>query len=226
MKTIATICARGGSVGLPKKNVCEFHGKPLIAHTIEQALACDFIDNVIVSTEDPEIAEISRHYGAEVPFIRPAYLATSEIGKLPVIEHCVQFLENSGEKISTIIDLQPTSPLRDIQDIQGSYDLLNQDTDVVFSGTETDKNPYFSLVEINDQGHAVRSKSLDSEVQRRQDAPVVYALNGAVYVWHRHTLSLGLWSGRSKCYPMPKIRSVDIDDEIDLMLAKLIYRKK
>jgi CMP-N,N'-diacetyllegionaminic acid synthase len=118
--------------------------------------------------------------------------------------------------------LQPTSPLRDIQDIQGSYDLLNQDTDVVFSVTETDKNPYFSLVEINDQGHAVRSKTLNSEIQRRQDAPIVYALNGAVYVWHRHTLHLGLWSGRSKCYVMPKIRSIDIDDKLDLKIAKFL----
>lgn len=226
MKTIATICARGGSIGLPKKNICTLNGKPLIAHTIEQAMACDLIDDVVVSTDDLEIAAIAKQYGAQVPFIRPAHLATSEAGKLPVIEHCIKSLEDAGAQIATIIDLQPTSPLREIEDIKRCYNLLDQETDVVFSVCETDKNPYFSLVEVNTQGNAIRSKTLNTDVLRRQDAPKVYALNGAIYVWHRRSLSLGLWGGRSKCYIMPKIRSIDIDDDIDLRFAQLMYERK
>jgi CMP-N,N'-diacetyllegionaminic acid synthase len=210
MTTIATICARGGSKGLPNKNILDFCGKPLIAHTIIQALGCE------------EIAEIALKYGANVPFLRPPHLAEDDTGKLPVIQHCLDFLISQGKTVAKVIDLQPTTPLRNTSDIKACYDLLTDEVDVVFSVYETDKNPYFSLVEINDEGQAKRSKTLDVEFQRRQDAPKAYALNGAVYVWHCHTLPLGLWSGRSQCYVMPKIRSVDIDDALDFEIARFL----
>jgi CMP-N,N'-diacetyllegionaminic acid synthase len=223
MKTIATICARGGSVGLPRKNILDFCGKPLIAHTIEQALQCDFIDDVYVSTDNEEIAQIARQYGAKVPFMRPSHLATAEAGKIPVLQHCLDFFLNKNEKVSKLIDLQPTSPLRNTEDIKGCYDLLTEDVDVVFSVCESHHNPYFSMVEINAKGHAHLSKTWGAYVVRRQDAPKVYALNGAIYVWHAHALEKGLWDGDSKIYIMPKERSIDIDDHYDFLYAELLY---
>ena len=224
MKTIATICARGGSFGLPNKNILDFCGKPLIAHTIEQALVCEFIDDVYVSTDSKIIADIAFEYGAKIPFIRPEHLATDEIGKLPVIKHCVEYLQNTGENIGKIIDLQPTSPLRAVVDIRNCFELLTQEVDVVFSACEPAHNPYFSMVEFDEKGYGHLSKSMHSEVVRRQDVPIVYGLNGAVYVWHTHTLSKGLWGGKLKCYVMPKERSVDIDDEIDFYVAEKILK--
>lgn len=223
MKTIATICARGGSIGLPNKNILDFCGKPLIAHTIEQAIKCDFVDEVIVSTDCEKIANISLTFGAKVPFLRPPHLATSEAGKIPVIEHCVDFLRDKGYQISKIVDLQPTSPLRNISDIKGCYNLLTEDIDVVYSVTEPSHNPYFSMVEIDAESNPKLSKSLDNTIARRQDAPEVYGLNGAVYVWHIHTLKKGLWGGSSKIYLMPRERSIDIDDIYDFKFAKFLY---
>ncbi len=228
MKTIATICARGGSVGLPNKNILDFCGKPLIAHTIEQALKCDFINDVYVSTDSLEIADVARQYGAKVPFMRPANLATSESGKIPVIQHCVKYLMEQGEQISKIIDLQPTSPLRTLEDISETFKLLTDDTDVIFSVCESSHNPYFSMVELDMYNYACLSKSDGIEIIRRQDAPKVYGLNGAMYMWHAHTLDKGLFEGKSKIYIMPKERSIDIDDVYDFEFAKIMFveRKK
>ena len=115
--TIATICARGGSKGLPGKNIRPFAGQPLIVHTIAQALQCGQFDGVFVSTDDHAIAEVARVAGAAVPYLRPAELASDTAAKLPVIEHLVQHLEQQGRRIARVVDLQPTSPLRDVQDI-------------------------------------------------------------------------------------------------------------
>src|SRR6266568_5072447 len=103
LKTIATLCARGGSKGLPRKNVLPLAGKPLIAHTIEQALACPLIDGVYVSTDDDEIADIARQYGAQVPYRRPAELASDDAAKIPAIEHLVAYLESQGEVIAMVV---------------------------------------------------------------------------------------------------------------------------
>ncbi len=152
-------------------------------------------------------------------------MATDEIGKLPVIKHCVEYLQNAGENVGKIIDLQPTSPLRAIEDIRNCFELLTQEVDVVFSVCESKHNPYFSMIEIDENGCGSLSKSMHFEVVRRQDMPIVYGLNGAVYTWHTHTLSKGLWEGKSKCYVMSKERSVDIDDMHDFELAKVIFMR-
>lgn len=224
-KTIATICARGGSQGLPNKNILDFCGKPLIVHTIEQALQCSIIDRVVVSTDSHEIADIATHYGAEVPFIRPSELATSEAGKLPVIEHCLEFIQNHGDEVSKIIDLQPTSPLRIEEDILSCYNLLSDDVDVVFSVCETKHNPYFSLVELDHNNNVNLVKKKSEGIERRQDSPSVYALNGAVYVWHSWSLAKGLWKGKSRIHIMPKERSIDIDDQYDFECAELLFNR-
>lgn len=220
MRTIGTICARGGSVGVPRKNIRELHGKPLIAWTIEQALATPSIDAVYVSTEDDEIAEVAVKYGASVPYRRPDELATSTAGKIPVIRHLVEFLESQGERIDRIVDLDPTSPLRTVEDVENAVALLDAETDVVITAYLADKNPYFNMVEEKPDGGF--GLVVHSDAVSRQAAPAVFSMNGSVYVWHRATLARGLWDGRSRLYEMPRERSVDIDSDLDFKLVELL----
>lgn len=225
-RTIATICARGGSKGLPGKNIRMFAGRPLIAHTIAQALGCADIDGVFVSTDDARIADVARSAGAKVPYLRPAELATDEAGKLPVIEHLVRHLEAQGERIARIVDLQPTSPLRDSADIAAAL-RARPDAQLVVSVAQAHDNPYFNLVEEADGGWVRLSKG--DGMARRQDLPRVYALNGSIYVWQRaalaHAALHGLWSVAVAPFPMPHWKSVDIDTLEDFEYAQWLYER-
>ena len=226
MTTICSICARGGSTGVPRKNVRMLGGKPLIAHTIEQALDCSFIDGVYVSTDDEEISSIAKEYGAIVPFKRPDDMATSEAGKLQVIVHLVEHLEAMGIQVSKVVDLDPTSPLRSRNDIEAAFLMLDSETDVVITGYSAEKNPYFNMVEPQVDGNIRLVKGKTGQVLSRQAAPPVYSMNGSVYVWHRETLEGGLWSGKTRLYEMPHERSVDIDSEIDFSLVELLMKER
>lgn len=227
MKTIATICARGGSKGLPRKNVLPFAGKPLIAHTIEQALACPLIDAVYVSTDDDEIASVALQYGAQVPYRRPAGLASDAAAKIPAIEHLVAHLEQRGEAIGTVVDLQPTSPLRIQDDLLAAIRLAGA-ADLIVTVTEPSHNPYYSLVEAAPDGTLHVSKP--ASPVRRQDAPAVWGLNGSIYVWRRAALQQaalhGFWSVSIRPSVMPRRRSVDIDDAFDFECAEWLYRRQ
>jgi CMP-N,N'-diacetyllegionaminic acid synthase len=227
--TIATICARGGSKGLPGKNLRELQGLPLIVHSIRQALACAAVSGVYVSTDDPAIADVARAAGAQVPFLRPAELATDQAPKLPALEHLVVWVASQGVKVDTVVDLQPTSPLREPQDIAAAL-AADPGAGLVVSVCEARDNPYFNLVERASDGRVSLSKGLGSG--RRQDVPDVFALNGSIYVWQRDALQLaarqGLWSvPRIGLYVMPRARSVDIDDLDDFEYAQwLLSRRK
>lgn len=222
MTTIATICARGGSQGLPGKNTRPLLGKPLIVHTIEQAITHAEIEAVFVSTDDEAIARVAREHGAQVPFLRPAELATSSAPKLPVIEHLVGEVEASGVTVDRIVDLDPTSPLRLVSDIDACLGLLTEDSDCVITAYAAEKNPYFNMVELGPDGSAMLSKSSPNTVTGRQQAPVVYAMNASIYVWHRHTLSKGLWHGRTRLHVMPRERSIDVDSLLDFRIVELL----
>ena len=226
MKTIATICARGGSTGVPGKNIRPILGKPLIVYTIEQALACPGIDAVYVSTDSEAIADVARAAGARVPFIRPAELATDRAPKLPVIRHLVEALEAECVEIARIVDLDPTSPLRDVADIEACMALLDDATDVVITAYEADKNPYFNMVERQADGGFGLVKRPSGEVAGRQAAPKVYAMNASIYVWHRRTLGGSLWDGRVQLHVMPHERSVDIDTPLDLRIVELLLQER
>lgn len=223
-RTIATICARGGSKGLPGKNIRVFAGRPLIAHTIEHALACADIQGVYVSTDDAVIADAARAAGATVPYVRPGELSTDTAGKLPVIEHMVAHLERQGERIARIVDLQPTSPLRESADI-GAALRANPDAQLVASVGETADNPYFNLVEQGSDGLVRLSKG--DGAARRQDVPPVYALNGSIYVWQRAALAQaavhGMWSVAVVPYVMPRWKSADIDTLEDFDYAQWLF---
>ena len=227
MSTITTICARGGSTGVPGKNIRPLFGKPLIVYTIEQALACPGIDAVYVSTDNEDIADIARRGGAQVPFLRPAELATATAPKIPVIQHLVEHVERSGVHVDRIVDLDPTSPLREISDIQACLDMLDVQTDVVITGYEAEKNPYFNMVEPGMDGRVALVKQSEKQITSRQQAPKVYAMNASIYVWHRHTLEKGLWGdGCTRLYVMPRERSIDIDTLLDFKLVELLMLEK
>lgn len=225
--TIATICARGGSQGVPGKNIRPLLGQPLIVHTIQQAISHLEIDRVFVSTDSVDIAAVARSAGAEVPFIRPSELSGHSAPKHPVIEHLVDWVAEHVGPVSRIVDLDPTSPLRNASDISACLDLLDANTDVVITGYEAEKNPYFNMVELSgDHGCVQVVKTLPADVTSRQQAPRVYAMNASIYCWHYHSLALGLWQGRARLHVMPRVRSVDIDELIDFQLVELLMRQQ
>lgn len=224
--TLCTICARGGSQGVPGKNIRPLLGKPLIAWTIEQALTCPEIDAVYVSTDSEVIADVARRAGARVPFLRPPELATATAAKMPVIRHLVEWVETNEGGYDRVVDLDPTSPLRDSADIQACLNMLDADTDVVITAYESDKNPYFNMVEYRPDGSVGLVKPPVTEVAGRQGAPKVFAMNASIYAWHRHSLSKGLWNGRVKLHVMPRERSVDIDSPLDFKIVELLMQEK
>ena len=226
MTTIATICARGGSTGLPGKNIRALLGKPLIVYTIEHALRTVGIDRVFVSTDDAAIADIAREAGAEVPFLRPPHLATSTAPKLPVIRHLVDTVERMGLTVDRVVDLDPTSPLRSVEDISTCLSLLDSHTDLVITGYLAEKNPYFNMVEVSSEGNARLSKTVSGGVASRQQAPAVYAMNASVYVWWRRTLEVGIWDGLVRLHVMPRERSIDIDSQLDFDLVQILMERR
>lgn len=224
---IISVCARGGSVGVPGKNIRPLCGKPLIGWTIEQAFASRVADAVFVSTDSEEIAQVARSFGAQVPFLRPAELAIATAGKLPVIAHLVNWVEAHHGPVNAIVDLDPTSPLRDVADIQTCFSLLDDHTDVVITGYESDKNPYFNMVELKASGFYERVCQPSQEVLGRQSAPKVFAMNASIYVWHRHSLASSLWdSPNIRLHVMPRERSIDIDHAIDFDLVELLMKRR
>ncbi len=227
MNVIGTVCARGGSKGVPGKNKRHLSGKPLFLHTVEHALSSPVINQgVYVSTDDQEIASVASENGAIVPTLRPAELATDNAPKLPVIEHLVSCVENSGIRVDLVVDLDPTSPLRQVDDIGAAMDCLEPNFDLVVSVTAARKNPYFNMVEADECGNYRLSKALDTETVRRQDAPNVFEINGSIYVYRREIIPSGLWAGRMNVYEMPAERSVDIDHELDFRFVEFLMAQR
>ena len=219
-KVLAIIPARAGSKGLPGKNVKILGDKPLIAWTIEAALGSSFISKTIVSTDCQEIGSVGRKYGAEVPFIRPAHLATDSATTGDVIHHAITVLD---EDYDVIIVLQPTSPFRTQVDIKRAFDLYwNNTSSSVVSVMEADKSPYWCFFRENN--HAIRPVlNLKGQFSRRQDVPITYLLNGAIYIVGRKTFARNrkLIFSDTLSIVMSKQSSIDIDDIIDFKLAQL-----
>ena len=147
---VGAICARGGSKGVPRKNLRPLAGKPLIAHAIQCAQACSVLRRVVVSTDDHEIADIAKEHGAEVPFIRPAHLALDDTSKWPVFQHLVEALEHAnGQRVDVLVDLDSGVPLRKPSDIDECVNqLLSGTADLVATAYEAERNPYFNMVEL------------------------------------------------------------------------------
>ena len=223
---VGAVCARGGSKGVPRKNLRSFLGKPLIAHAIECARACPVLQRIVVSTDDQEIAEVAKKHGAEVPFIRPAHLALDDTSKWPVFQHLVETLEGtSGERVDVLVDLDAGVPLRKPSDIDGCVNqLLSGTAEIVATAYEADRNPYFNMVELKADGFAKIVKSPEVPIVCRQAAPPVYSLSPAVYAIRRDTLwRYGHWSqARLEIYCLPRERAIDIDSKLDFRLAEFL----
>lgn len=223
-RVLCVIPARGGSKGLPGKNVMLLAGKPLIAHTIGHARGSRYIDRTIVSTEDGEIARVALENGAEVPFRRPAELAADDSGTMDVLAHAVEAME-TGHRCSfeILVLLHATAPLRRPEDIDNCIELLaEKGAGNVFSVARAQRNPYFNMVETKPDGRVGLVK--DGSFTTRQDAPPVYELNSSIYVWRmeRFKKERSIFSGGSAMYEMPRERSIDIDDLLDLRMAEMI----
>jgi CMP-N-acetylneuraminic acid synthetase len=229
VRVLALIPARGGSKGIPRKNIHIMAGKPLIAWTIETALACPRLDNVIVTTDDEEIAKIAKDYGAEVPFLRPAELAQDNTPDLPVYQHAVSWLaEHEGYHPDIICWLRPTSPLRTVEDMENAINLLIQTkADSVRSVCVSDDHPYFIQKMDGTRLQPLMDNIDRSKYYNRQMLPTVYRFNGAVDVtWCKTVMEKGqLYSGDLRGSIMPPERSIDIDNELDLILAETLLEK-
>ena len=221
------IPARGGSKGIPKKNIKELNGKPLIYYSIDIARSVTSDENICVSTDSDEIMECVEKYGLKVPFKRPDELATDHIGTNEVLLHALRFYEDKGKKIDTILLLQPTSPFRKVQHIIEAYRLYSDELDMLVSVKETAANPYYNCFEENQNGYLVISKG-DGKLERRQDAPKAYEYNGSIYIINPQSLKEKGLSGMSKIakYEMDVFYSVDLDTMFDWKLAELMLAEK
>jgi len=224
---IAIIPARGGSKSVPRKNIRLLNRRPLMYYTIKETQKSKYIDRLFVSTEDGEIAEIARGYGAEV-ISRPVELAQDDTPSLPVYQQVIEHLEEVGTFYpSVIVILQPTSPLRTVEDIDDAIEkFLKIDCDSVVSVCEAEHPPEWLYKLEGDRLKPLVERG--NRVTRRQDAPKTYRLNGAVYVTTRDTLiKQNTTTGNdTAAYIMPLERSIDIDTELDLKVAEIVMKEK
>ncbi len=233
MTILCVIGARGGSQGLPGKNIRPMLGKPLIAWSIEQARACPEIGRVVVSTDSAQIAAAARAAGADVPFLRPAELAGPEVGKFQVWQHALEACgAHYGEQYECYVDLDCTSPLRDAEDIRRAIAQFRvsraRGVDAVFSVCKARKNPYFNLVEPDGRGALKVSKPLPGKVLARQAAPPVFEHVASIYVLAPDYLRRAqhLLDGFAEGYDIGEAKSLDVDSEFDFELIEYLMKRK
>ncbi len=218
-KILAVIPARGGSKGIPHKNIIDLSGKPLISYTIEAAIGSRYIDYVMVSTDDEEIARVSLEHGAEVPFMRPAELASDTAGTEGVMIHAINSLKEKGEFFSDLILLQPTEPLRTTQDIDKAIEIYNDnECRSLVSVNEVDDNPI--LIRTIEDNKLMPLLNV-SGTCRRQDMPKYYRVNGCIYINAIEEIDeTTSFNDNEIPFVMEKSHSVDIDELSDLAMAK------
>ncbi len=227
---LAVIPARGGSKGLPGKNVRPFAGLPLIAHSIALSKLCPEIARCIISTDSPEITEVARQHGGEVPFLRPAELAQDDTPMWPVLQHAVREMERvSGMRYGSVLLLDPTSPGRIPSDITEAVRLLDEDPAAVgvIAVSEPHFNPRWVCVE-NAGGYIRHVVPMDKKYTRRQDVPPVYRINALLYLWRREYMeqkSQGVGEHPHRMLVVPEERAIHIDEASDFTLAELLIRE-
>lgn len=230
MRLICTIGARGGSKGVPGKNIRLLDGLPLLAHTIRQARACRLFDAVAFSSDSSEILSTAKAHGADLLIKRPPEMATDAAAKPPAIRHCfVEAEKQLGRRYEAFVDLDVTSPLRLPKDIQGAVQLfVDNGVSNVITGAPARRSPYFNLVECDAWGHAHVSKPLPNAVMRRQDSPKCWDMNGSIYVWRREPFISDprVFYPDTLLYEMPEERSIDIDSELDFEFVSFLMAKR
>ncbi len=227
-KILYLIPARGGSKGIIDKNIKLMNGKPLLQYTVDVALEMADVKDICLSTDSEKIAEVGKKLGLEIPFYRPEYLSNDTASTIAVAQHAIEFYESKGVYYDLLVVLQVTSPLRTAKHVKEAIAMHTDDVDLVISVKETDANPYYLLYE-EEGSFLQKSKKLPGHILRRQDAPKVFQLNGAVYVYNVEKLKRikGLDDLENKLkYEMDKLASVDIDDMIDWELCEIILSKQ
>ena len=229
MKRLCTICARGGSKGVPGKNTRILCGKPLVAHSIEQARRSGLFECIAVSSDSAEILDAARRAGADEMIERPAELATDAARKIPAIRHALTTAEaRCATKFEVLVDLDATSTLRSIDDIRGAV-ALKQKTGVssVITGAPSHRSPYFNLVEQRADGSVAVCKQLPASIERRQDAPRTFDMNASVYVWDAEKFRADprTFYDDTRLFEMPAERSVDIDSLLDFEIVEFLMKR-
>ena len=227
MKRFAFIFARGGSKGVPGKNIKEIYGKPLIAYSIEIAKEIESIEKVFVSTEDNNIATVAKNFGAEI-IPRPQRLAQDTSSEWIAWQHAVKWLEEKKENFDIFISLPATSPLRNKKDISQCISSLDERTDMVVGITEANRSPYFNMVEKNDDGFINILIKNDNGYTRRQETPTVFDMTTVAYVTRPEFIRnyKGIFEGKVKGVEIPAERALDIDTELDFEIAEFLMYKE
>jgi len=228
VNVVGFIFARAGSKGLPGKNILPIAGKPLIAWSIECALKVSRIERLIVSTDSPEIAKIAKDYGAEVPFMRPSWLATDESSEWDSWKHALNYLmESTGTIPNVMVSLPPVAPLRAPIDIENCLNEYDKGTsDIVISVTESRRSPYFNMVKtLPDEKYGLASPP-DSLIHRRQDVPIVYDMTTVCYVANSEFVlsHKSIFEGRVGAVHVPTERAIDIDTPLDFQVAEYLMK--
>lgn len=228
MTPLVIIPARGGSKGIPHKNIKLLGGKPLIGYSIDVAKQFTTENNICVTTDDDEIIKVVEDYGLKVPFKRPAELATDTASSNDVLVHALNFFEQQGYTFDVVILLQPTSPFRKVEFLKEAVALYDLSLDMVVSVKETASNPYYNCFEENDNGMLSISKTSLKPITRRQDAPKVWEYNGSIYVINPQSLKEKGMSHFDyiKKYVMTDLYSVDLDNMFDWKIAELLLQDK
>jgi N,N'-diacetyl-8-epilegionaminate cytidylyltransferase len=227
--THAFVFARGGSKGVPGKNIRPFAGRPLIAHTIELALRMPEISKVILSTDDPDIAAVGRQYGAVVPFLRPAELSGDNSPEWKAWQHAVSHVRDvMGEPFDCFVSLPATSPLRSEADVRACLNRYAEGSaDIVIGVTPAANNPYFNMIQLAADGRAELVIKPEGKVIRRQDAPDVFNITTCAYVTSPDFILShnGIFDGVLKTALIPNERAIDIDTPLDFEFAEFLFRK-
>lgn len=230
MARLCSVCARGGSKGVPGKNLRVVAGRPLIAHSLVQARESGLFACIAVSSDSPEILAAARDAGADILVERPPELATDEAAKVPAIQHCArEAASRSGLRFEVVVDLDATSPLRIPADIAGAVELLEKSgCSNVITGSPSRRSPYWGQVERDVRGFVHPSKTLDAPIVRRQDAPVCFDMNGSIYVWRWEALFDGdnVFRPDTRLFEMPEERSRDIDSDLDLRIVSMLLGER
>lgn len=231
-KVIAIITARGGSKGLPGKNIIDLNGKPLIAWTIDEAKKSKYIDKLIVSTDCEEIEKISKKFGAEVPFLRPESLASDTATSMDVVFHALNFFEEKNEIFEYIVLLEPTSPLRTVEDIDTPLEILYKDKEgkAIVGVAKTESSHPTCCVSINQQGLITPYLDQDHVTSlRRQDMSEVYFFDGTIYISDIETLKIkkSFYHEKTLPYIVSRDKQFEIDEKMDLYIieAMIKYRE-
>lgn len=227
MKILVIIPARGGSKGIPHKNIKPLNGKPLIHYTIDEARQIVGDEDICISTDDPEIIKCVEDYGLCVPFVRPKELATDTAGTYEVLLHALCFYEKQGRHYDVVLLLQNTSPFRKAEQIKEALALYNENVDMVVSVKECAANPYYCVFEEDNNGYLHVCKG-EGNIFRRQDAPKVYEYNGAIYIMNAEKLKTTHMHKMQKRvkYVMDDLSSFDLDTMWDWQMAETIKKEK